>query len=94
MPDAELNLRELKTRAQTLKPVIRLGKTGITPEFLAAFEATFQHTSLVKLRFEHFKDERKALAKQIAEHAGAQLVQQVGHTAVYYRVGKKPGAEN
>lgn len=89
MGEAELNLRELKVRAQLLKPSIRLGKTGITPEFLAAFEAAFQNTTLVKLRFEHFKDERKALAKQIAEHSGAQLVQQVGHTAVYYRAGKK-----
>ncbi|CAN5574321.1 hypothetical protein BH09VER1_BH09VER1_31560 [soil metagenome] len=88
MPD-ETNLRELKIRAQKLKPIIRLGKAGITPEFLAAFKDTFQHAALVKLRFEHFKDERKAMAKQLAEQSGAQLVQQVGHTAVFYRVTSK-----
>ena len=38
-----------------------------------------------KLRFEDFKDERKTLAKQIAEQTQSQLVQQVGHTAVFYR---------
>jgi RNA-binding protein len=41
--------------------------------------------SLVKLRFEGFKDERKTLSKDLAEKTGATLVQQVGHTAVYYR---------
>jgi len=91
MSDSESNLRELKIRAQKLKPIIRLGKAGLTPEFLLAFDGCFQHAPLVKLRFEHFKDERKAMAKQLAEHSGAQLVQQVGHTAVFYRAGKKPG---
>lgn len=88
MPEAEINLRELKVRAQTLKPLIRLGKAGITPEFLAAFAETFQQGPLVKIRFEHFKDERKAMAKELAEKSGTTLVQQVGHTAVYYRVKK------
>jgi RNA-binding protein YhbY len=39
----------------------------------------------VKLRFEGFKEERKTLSKELAEKSGATLVQQVGHTAVYYR---------
>jgi len=39
----------------------------------------------VKLRFEGFKEERKTLSKELAEKTGATLVQQVGHTAVYYR---------
>jgi RNA-binding protein len=81
----EPTLRELKSRAQLLKPVIRLGKSGITPEFLQAMEQTFRHTELVKLRFEEFKDERKTLSKELAEKSGSRLVQQVGHTAVFYK---------
>ncbi len=92
MSEEEVNLRELKVRAQKLDPIIRLGKAGITPEFLKAFEETFKHAPLVKLRFEHFKDERKVMAKQLAQRAGALLVQQVGHTAVFYRAAKKPEA--
>ncbi len=86
----EPTLRELKSRAQLLKPVIRLGKSGITPEFLLAMEQTFRHTELVKLRFEEFKDERKSLSKELAEKSGSRLVQQVGHTAVFYK--KAPSA--
>jgi RNA-binding protein len=79
-------LSELKSRAQLLKPVIKLGKAGATAEFLAELEKLLDLHSLVKLRFEGFKDERKTLSKDLAEKTGATLVQQVGHTAVYYRV--------
>jgi len=85
MSDSEPSLSQLKSRAQLIKPSIRLGKAGPTPEFLAEFAATLQHTPLVKLKFEHFKDERKAMTKQIAEQTGSRVIQQVGHTAVFYR---------
>ncbi len=78
-------LSELKSRAQLLKPVIKLGKAGATKEFLAELGKLLELHGLVKLRFEGFKDERKTLSKELAQKTGATLVQQVGHTAVYYR---------
>jgi RNA-binding protein len=90
MSDAEPNLKELKVRAQQLEPTVKLGKAGITPEFLAAFEESLNRTPLLKLRFEHFKDERKAMSKELAEKTGSKLVQQVGHTAVFYRKRQAP----
>jgi len=79
------SFRELKSRAQLLKPTIHLGKAGVTPEFLAAFGEVLNRQHLVKLRFEGLKDERKTLSKELAVMTGSVLVQQVGHTAVYYR---------
>jgi RNA-binding protein len=93
MPEAEPTLSQLKSRAQLLKPTIRLGKAGLTAEFLAAFDETLKRASLVKLRFEEFKDERKTLSRQLAEQTGSRLVQQVGHTAVFYRSKSAPAAE-
>ena len=94
MPEAKINLRELKVRAQSLKPAIRLGKAGLTPEFLAVFEDTLQRGELVKLRFEAFKDERKAMSKELAEKSASLLVQQTGHTAVFYRAKRQPASES
>jgi RNA-binding protein len=85
MSDTKSNLRELKIRAQRIKPTVRLGKAGATPELIAALDEALQRTQLVKLRFEGFKDERKSLSRDLATKTGSQLVQQVGHTAVYYR---------
>lgn len=87
---SEPSLRELKSRAQLLKPSIHLGKAGATQEFLAAFGDVLDRNHLVKLRFEGMKDERKTLSKELAEITHSILVQQVGHTAVYYR--KPPAA--
>ena len=78
-------LRELKSRAPLLKPAIKLGKAGVSAEFLAELGKLLDLHCLVKLRFESFKDERKVLSKTLAEKTGATLVQQVGHTAVFYR---------
>jgi RNA-binding protein len=78
-------LSELKSRAQLLKPTIKLGKAGASVEFLAELEKLLDLHGLVKMRFEGFKDERKTLSKDLAEKTGSTLVQQVGHTAVYYR---------
>ena len=83
--DPDFSLRELKSRAQLLKPKIRLGKAGATPEFLAAFNEALDGLHLVKLRFEGIKDDRKTLAKELAAKSASLLVQQVGHTAVYFR---------
>jgi len=79
------SLRQLKSRSQQLKPAIHLGKAGPTPEFLAAFGEALDRNQLVKLRFEAMKDERKTLSKKLAEITGSVLVQQVGHTAVFFR---------
>lgn len=92
-PMSELNLRELKTRAQSLKPSIKLGKAGATPEFLAVLDDALTRSHLVKVRFEGFKEERKPLSKELAEKTGSQLVQQVGHTAVYYRKAAEKAVE-
>ena len=78
-------LSELKSRAQLLKPAVKLGKAGASPELLAELGKLLDLHGLVKLRFEGFKEERKTLSKDLAEKTGATLVQQVGHTAVYYR---------
>lgn len=78
-------LSELKSRAQLLKPAIKLGKAGASTELLGELGKLLDLHGLVKLRFEGFKEERKTLSKELAEKTGAILVQQVGHTAVYYR---------
>lgn len=78
-------LRELKSRAQLIKPSLKLGRAGMSQGFLAELDGLLARAGLVKIRFEGFKDERKPLSKEIAAATGSVLVQQVGHTAVYYR---------
>ncbi len=85
MSEAEPKLRELKARAQLLKPSLRLGKAGASPEFIAALNDILQQKELVKVKFDDFKEKRTPLSRELAERTASILVQQVGHTVVLFR---------
>ena len=78
-------LRELKARAQLLKPTLKVGKDGLSPQFLAEVEATLKHLELIKVKFEQFKEEKKELSLQLAERTGSHIVTRVGHVVVLFR---------
>ncbi len=85
LPGGEPRLRDLKAAAQRLRPLLWIGKSGVTPEFLAALDEALQAHELVKVKFESFKEEKKRLAPELAEKTGSRLVLRVGNVGVYYR---------
>ncbi len=78
-------LRKLKAEAQRLEPVAFVGKAGLTPAVLASIEQALTARELIKIRFDHDREERDELAGHVAEATGATLIMQVGKVAVYYR---------
>ena len=80
-----LTTRDLKSRAQKLKPVVHVGREGISPNVLAALDQALADHGLVKVRFTGFKDQRKQLAADFVQKTGARLILLVGHTATFYR---------
>jgi len=84
-------IRELKARAQLLKPILKMGKDGLSAQFLAEVDKTLQHRELIKVKFEQFKEQKKELAISLAEKSGSHLITRVGHVAVLYR--PKPEGE-
>ncbi len=78
-------IRELKARAQKLKPVIHIGHDGISDALLAALDQALADHGLVKVRFTAHKDRRKQLAAELAERTGARKVLLVGHTLTLHR---------
>jgi RNA-binding protein len=81
-------LRELKARAQKLKPVIHVGHDGVTEKLISALDQALDDHGLVKIRFTDHKAERKALTTQILEQCNARPVLLVGHTATIFRAAK------
>jgi RNA-binding protein len=84
-------LRDLKARAQRLDPVLRIGKAGLSEAFYAALHEALDRHELVKVKFDHLKDQKKILIPQLVERAGAQLVLRVGNVAVLFRARPCPG---
>jgi RNA-binding protein len=81
----EPKLGELKSRAQLLQPLVRVGHDGISPAMLKALNDALNQHELVKIKFMALKDQKKVLARAIEVQAEATLVQRVGNTATYYR---------
>jgi len=84
-------IRDLKARGQLLKPTLKVGKEGLTPPFLAALDEALKHHELLKVKFDHLKDQKKELAPQLAEKSGSHLIMRVGNVVVLYRP-KPPAA--
>ncbi len=84
-PLSNARIRELKARAQRLKATLKVGKEGLSPQFLAALDEALKHHELLKVKFDEFKDQKKELAPQLAEKSGSYLVTRVGNVVVLYR---------
>jgi RNA-binding protein len=85
MPLTNAQTRDLKARAQLLKPNLKIGKEGVSQQFLAALDEVLKHHELVKVKFEEFKEQKKELAPQLAEKSGSDLITRVGNVVVLYR---------
>src|SRR2546421_9466172 len=81
---------QLRSLAQRLEPVLHLGKAGMTDGFLASVEQALDNHELIKIKFAAFKDTRKELSAEIAARTNSELVQIVGHVAVFYRAQPDP----
>ena len=78
-------IRELKAKAQRLKPMLKVGKDGLSPGFLTALDEALKHNPLLKVKFDAFKEEKRQMAQTMAQRAGAHLVTRVGNVIVLYR---------
>ena len=78
-------IRKLKSAAQRLKPILKIGKNGVTPQFVQSLEAAFAAHELIKIRFDEFKEEKKILARDLATKTGSHLITVLGNVAVLYR---------
>ena len=85
VPLTNAQIRALKAQSQRLESTLKIGKEGLSPQFLAALTEALNHHELVKVRFEGFKDQKKELAPQLAEKTNSHLVTRVGNVAVLYR---------
>ena len=86
--------RELKARAQSLEPMLKLGHAGMSEAFLRSLDAALTLHGLVKMKFTDFKDQKHDLAPQIAEKTASALVMQVGNVAVFFRAKAATEAED
>src|SRR5947208_745870 len=77
--------RYLRGLASSLKPVVLIGKGGLTDTVRATVEQTLATRELIKIKFVALKDEKKAMIMELASATGSEVVGVIGHTAALYR---------
>ena len=77
--------KKLKALAHELRPVIQVGKKGLTVELEAAVDAALLDHELIKMKFIGFKEEKREITDAIAEKSGCIVVEVIGHVAILYR---------
>jgi RNA-binding protein len=80
----------LKARAHPLKPIVIIGNQGLSETVNQEIDRALTDHELIKLRANtEDRDQRKAYYAEIVATHHADLVQQVGKIAVFYRVSDK-----
>jgi RNA-binding protein len=78
-------LRFLKAKAQLLKPMLKVGKNGLSEAFVQMVETELTRHELVKIKFDDLKPEAKTLSRELANRVSAEMILQVGHVVTLYR---------
>jgi RNA-binding protein len=84
-PLSNPEIRRLKAAAQRMKPAFKVGKAGLSPQFIESVQEGLKHHELLKVKFDEFKEEKKRLAPLLAEQTSSHLIMQVGNVVVLYR---------
>jgi RNA-binding protein len=83
---SERQRRHLRGLAHPLKPVILMGKTGLTDSVAAETARALHDHELIKVKAPGGdRAARDAMLESLAEKTGSTLVQRIGNVAVLYR---------
>ena len=77
--------KHLRGLAHHLKPVVQIGKNGLTDPVLASVDQALDDHELIKVRLADPQGRKRELAEEIAERSGSVQVGLVGNVVTLYR---------
>ncbi|MCG5493200.1 ribosome assembly RNA-binding protein YhbY [Ectothiorhodospira variabilis] len=79
-------IKHLRTLAHDKKPVVSLGRHGLTDAVLEELDIALNHHELIKVKVGVGNRElRDQVVAQLCERSGATLVQRIGNIATLFR---------
>lgn len=82
--------KHLRSMAHHYKPVVMIGKNGVTPALIEAVKHALEEHELIKIKFIDFKDERNELTDNILKETDAAIIGRIGNTAILYKQNPDP----
>ncbi len=75
----------LRGLAHGMKPVIQIGKKGLSPDVITHIDQALKDLELIKIKFNEFKEDKKELSAEIEQETGCEMVGMIGNIGIYYR---------
>ena len=77
--------KNLRAKAHDLKPVVLVGKAGVTTGCIQSIDEAIESQELIKVKFLEHKDDKKNLSDEIAEKTNSEIAGNIGHTIILFR---------
>jgi RNA-binding protein len=77
--------RQLREQVHSLKPLVQVGKNGVTEELIKTIDKALEDHELIKVKFLNYKTEKNELSRTIAQRTQSTLIDLIGNTAILYR---------
>jgi RNA-binding protein len=93
MPLTEPQRKHLRRLGHDRSPIVLVGQAGIGPNLIAELDRALTDHELVKVRARvGDRGTRDSILAELETATRSELVQRIGHTAIYYRRNPdKPG---
>jgi RNA-binding protein len=80
----------LRGQAHALKPVVQLGRQGLSESALRQIDAALDAHELIKVQAAVPRDEKSAMAESLSQRLGTEVAGVVGHVFILYREHPDP----
>ncbi|CUA79966.1 MULTISPECIES: ribosome assembly RNA-binding protein YhbY [Anoxybacillus] len=82
--------RFLRSLAHHLTPIFQVGKGGVNENMIKQIADALEARELIKVSvLKNCDEEKEVVAEQLAQGAGAEVVQLIGHTIVLYKESRE-----
>ncbi len=79
----------LTKHSHKVKPIVYVGKDGLTDGVGAAVDDAFKHNELVKVKFISNKELKRNISIELESFTESSLVRVIGNIAIYYKEFEK-----
>lgn len=80
----------LRSLAHHLKPVVMVGKNGMSEKLTESVDAALADHELIKVKFLEFKENKEEIARTLAEVTGSEIAGIIGNMVIFYREHPQP----
>jgi RNA-binding protein len=75
----------LRSLAHHLKPVVMVGRNGVSEKLMASVNVALNDHELIKVKFLEFKEDKKEISAEIEQSTKSEVVGIIGNIAIFYR---------